>query len=137
PAAAPPTENHSSEAERREAEGRPPWDKTGKKADLGIDVERVLRGDLAALPPDAVFERFEEVVVQDLVLTRRNTRFFRARYRSAKTGKSYLAPLPPGYYGQFGPGIRSLALCLGDGANVSMPLLHRFFRQAGCLVSRG
>lgn len=137
PAAAPPTESHSSEAERREAEGRPPWDKTGKKADLGIDAEQVLRGDLTALPPDAVFERFEEVVVQDLVLTRRNTRFLRARYRSAKTGKSYLAPLPPGYYGQFGPGIRSLALCLGYGANVSMPLLHRFFSQAGCVVSRG
>lgn len=137
PAAARPTENHSSEAERREAEGRPPWAKTGKKADLVIDAEQVLRGDLAALPPDAVFERYEEVVVQDLVLTRRNTRFLRARHRSAKTGKSYLAPLPLGYSGQFGPGVRSLALCLGYGANVSMPLIHRFLQQAGCVVSRG
>lgn len=137
PPTPPATGQHSSEAERREAEGRPPWEKTGKKADLVIDIARVLRGDLTALPLDAVFERYEEVVVQDLVLTRRNTRFLRARFRSAATGRSYLAPLPPGYYGQFGPGIRSLALCLGYGANVSMPLLHRFFSQAGCVVSRG
>ena len=134
---APAPENHSSEAERREAEGRQPWDKTGKKADLRIDLERVLTVDSTALPPDAVFVRYEEVVVQDLVLTRRNTRFLRARFRSATTGKSYLAPLPPGYSGQFGPGVRSLALCLGYGANVSMPLIHRFFSQAGCVVSRG
>jgi len=65
---------------------------------------------LTTLPPDVVFERYETVVVQDLVLTRRNTRFLRARFRSARTGQSYLAPLPPGFHGQFGPGVRSLAL---------------------------
>jgi hypothetical protein len=129
--------NHSSETERRAAEGQQPWAKTGKNADLEIDAQQVLLGAGTALPPDAVFERFEEVVVQDLVLTRRNTRFLRARFRSATTGQSYLAPLPPGYHGQFGPGVRCLALCLGYGANVSQPLLHRFFRQAGCVVSRG
>jgi hypothetical protein len=135
--AASPTGNHSSEAERRVAEGSLAWEKTGKKAALVIDVEEVLFAARTALPPDAVFERFEETVVQDLVLTRRNTRFLRARFRSATTGQSYLTPLPPGFQGQFGPGIRCLALGLNYGANVSMPLLHRFFRQAGCQVSRG
>lgn len=129
--------SRSSEAERRDAEGRRPWQKSAKNDTLGIDLEVPLWPDLTILPPDVVFERYETVVVQDLVLTRRNTRFLRARFRSARTGQSYLAPLPPGYHGQFGPGVRSLALCLNYGANVSMPLVHRFLQQAGCVVSRG
>lgn len=129
--------SRSSEAERRDAEGRKPWQKSAKNDTLALDVEHHLWPDVCLKSGVWVLERFETVVVQDLVLTRRNTRFVRARYRSLLTGESLLAPLPPGYHGQFGPGIRSLALGLGYGANVSMPLLHRFFQQAGCVVSRG
>lgn len=134
---APPPPARSSEAERRAAEGRKPWQKSAKRDTLFIDLEVPLFPDLGLDAEDWVFERYETVVVQDLVLTRRNTRFVRARFRSRTTGASVLAPLPPGYRGQFGPGIRSLALCLGYGANVSMPLLQQFFQQAGCMVSRG
>ena len=128
--------DHSSEAERRGAEDPPKWEKTSKKDDLPIDRTRILC-ELTDLPAEAVFLRFEETVTQDLVLVRQNTRFLRARFRSPLTGESYLTPLPPGYQGGFGPGIRTLALGLGYGANVTMPLLHRFFTQAGCRVSRG
>lgn len=138
PSGAPPSrpENRSSESERQEAEGRKPWSKAVKNALLDIDVTRVLLGAPGTLPEGAVFERYEEVLVQDLVLVRRNTRFLRARY--AIPGRpSYLVPLPPGYYGQFGPGLRTLALSLNSVANVSLPLLHRFFQQAGTRISRG
>lgn len=128
--------DHSSEAERRGLEPKQPWAKSGKRDQLELDREVLLR-EVPDLPADAVFERYEEVVVQDLLLVRQNTRFFRARYRSRSTGKSYLAPLPPGYTGQFGPGLRTLALSLAYGANVSQPLLHTFFRRAGCVISRG
>lgn len=129
-------ENRSSEAERRNAEGRRPWEKTRKNAFLEMDETRVLDGEPGTVPLGAVFERYEEVLVQDLVLLRRNTRFRRARYR-LPGGGSYLVPLPPGYHGQFGPGLRTLSLSLNYGANVSMPLLHRFFQHADIRISRG
>lgn len=92
-------QNRSSEVERREAEGRKPWEKRRKNAALPIDATVLLTLEGMELPPDAVFERCESCVVQDLVLLRWNTRFLRARYRSATTGESYLAPWPPGYHG--------------------------------------
>ena len=138
PADPPPPVNrdHSSEAERRGTEPEPPWHKTAKNAQLVIDRE-VRLDQVPDLPPDAVWVGYEAVTVQDLLLLRQNTRFQRARYWSRLTGQSYLAPLPPGYHGQFGPGLRTLALSLAYGANVSLPLLHGFFRQAGCQVSKG
>jgi hypothetical protein len=128
--------DHSSEAARRGTEEAPKWNKSRKNVDLEIDRTVLLR-DFPGLPSDAVLVRFEEYLAQDLVLVRRNTRFLRARYRSKLTGKSYLAPLPAGYQGGYGPGIRTLSLGLAYGANVTMPLLHRFFTQAGCRISRG
>lgn len=129
--------NHSSERERREAEGRPVWKKAAKLATLPIHDTVLLTMDAAALPPDAVLVRHEPTVVQDLLLVPWNIRFARARYRSAGERKSYLTPLPPGYRGGFGPGLRVLSLALGYGANVSMPRLHWFLRQAGTSISRG
>ena len=87
-------------------------------------------GDPAALPPGAAFLRYEPVIVQDLIVYRWNTRFWRARY-SLPGGGSRLVPLPPGYCGQFGPGVKTLALSLNSAANVTIPLLERFFQQAG------
>jgi hypothetical protein len=128
--------DHSSEAERRGTEQEREWKKTAKNDQLVIDRE-VLLAQIPDLPPDAVLIGYEDRIFQDLVLVRCNTRFRRARYHSQLTGKSYLAPLPAGYEGQFGPGIRTLALSLAYGANVSQPLLHGFFRQAGCSISKG
>jgi hypothetical protein len=137
PAVSPP--QRSSEAERREAEGRKPWRKGGKNAFLEIDAERYLGGldgEPGALPPGAKFLRYEPVIIQDLILLRWNTRFWRARY-SLPEGGSQLVPLPPGYSGQFGPGVKTLALSLNSAAQVTIPLLERFFQQAGVRVSRG
>lgn len=132
-----PQTDRSSERERQEAEGRKPWEKRGKLADLPIDADVLREMSAAQLPLDAVFVRFEPYVVQDVIVQRWNTRFLRARYASETTGKSYLAPLPPGYRGHFGPGVRNLAVTLGYGANVTMPLLQRFLRQVGCDISAG
>lgn len=132
----PVSRDHSSEAERRGTEQEREWRKSAKNDQLVIDRE-VLLDQIPDLPPDAVLIGYEDRVFQDLVLVRCNTRFRRARYWSRRMGKSYLAPLPAGYAGQFGPGIRTLALSLAYGANVSQPLLHGFFRQAGCNVSKG
>jgi len=76
-------------------------------------------------------------VVQDLVLRTDTVRFEREVWYSPSLKRSYRAPLPAGYTGQFGPGLKALALALAYGANVSEAKLLELFRQAGVVVSSG
>ena len=66
--------------------------------------------DPARLPPDAVFKGYEDVVVQDVLFRTDNVLFQKEKFYSPSQHTTYLASLPPGYRGQFGPGIKSLAL---------------------------
>jgi hypothetical protein len=132
-----PTRDHSSEAERRPHEERQPWKKRPKLPRLVVDRTETLTHFPTPLPPDARFKGYEAVVLQDLVLKTDTVRFLRAKFYSPATGKSYLAPLPPGYAGQFGPGLKTLALSLVYGCHLSQPLLHAFLEDAGILISRG
>ncbi len=134
PAAEAPAPNHSSERERRRAKPRQP--KGSKLAALKIDREIRLRCDRASLPGDAEFKGWEPYVCQDLVLVRRNTRFLRAKFYSPSTGQTYLAPLPAGYAGQYGPGLQSLVVGLAYGCQVTRDPLHQWLRQAGIQIAR-
>ena len=93
--------------------------------------------DPLALPPDALFKGYETTLIQDLVLVRDNVLFRREKYWSPALRRTYLAALPEGYGGQFGPGIRTLALSLCYGALVSKEQLVAFFRDAGTMISSG
>lgn len=128
----------SSEKDRRAREGRKPWQKREKVASLPIDRTETCRLDPVLLPADAQFKGYLETVVQDLVIQRDNVCFRREQFYSPSTGKTFTAPLPPGYAGsQFGPGIRSLVLGLGYGANVTMRLCHRFLTHLEVSISKG
>ena len=129
--------DHSSEPERRAREPRPPRQKGRKLHLIAIDRTETLRSVTASLPPDAQFKGYSTTVIQDLVLRTDNVRFLRAKFWSPSTRKTYLAPLPPGYEGEFGPGIKTLALSLVYGGQMSLPLLHAFLQDAGTLISRG
>ena len=125
---------HSSEAERREAR---PWEKRKKQASVPIDREEVLRVDPTTLPADAEFKGYEVVVVQDIVVQTANVQFQKEKYYAASTRQTYLAPLPPGYHGQFGPGLRALVLAQYYGQGVSEPKIHEFLTQVGVQISAG
>lgn len=124
----------SSEAERHESRK---WRKGSKKKSVKVDREEVLNVDREALPPDAEFKGYEDVVVQDVVFRTDNVRFRKAKYYSPSEGKTYLAPLPDGYWGEFGPGVRSLALVLYFGANISEGKLAELLGSVGLQISRG
>lgn len=127
--------NYSSERERHEPRA---WQKGTKLDQIRIDRVEQLTVDPATLPADAVRKGTEAVVVQDLVLRTDNVRFEREIWYSPGLRKSYRAALPPGYDdGEFGPGIKRLALALAYGANVSEGKLLELFRQAGAVVSAG
>ncbi len=53
------------------------------------------------LPEDAEFKGYAEVIVQDIVLKTDNVLFRKQKFYSPQTGKTYLAPLPVGYEGEF------------------------------------
>jgi len=129
----PPT-NHSSENERHQSRQR---HKRSKKAEIQIDREQVVEVDPTVLPKDAEFKGYENVVVQDILLETNNTRFYKQKYYSGSTRKTYLAELPRGYEGQFGPGIKALTLVFYYGIGTSEPKILEFFENVGIHISAG
>ncbi len=116
----PPPTNYSSEKERRTPKR---WGKSAKTTRIVIDREQTLAVASEILPADAVFKGHEDVVVQDVVFRTDNVLFQKEKFYAPGEGKTSLARLPAGYDGQFGPGIKALALVLSFGANVSEPKL--------------
>ena len=51
--------------------------------------------------------------------------------------RTYLAALPPGYHGQFGPGIKALALVQYFACNMAEPKILEFFANVGIHLSAG
>ena len=126
--------DHSSEKERRKPRERY---KRSKKAEIKIDREEVVEVDREVLPADAEFKGYEEVVVQDIVLQTDNVRFRKEKYYATSTGRSYLAQLPPGYEGQFGPGVKALIPALYFGMGTSEPKIMEFLANASIQISEG
>jgi hypothetical protein len=133
PAATTPT-NHSSERERRQPKAR---HKASKVDKIKVDREEVLRVDPAQLPADAQPKGYEEVTVQDVIIKTDNVLFHKEKYYSPSENKIYLAALPAGYAGQFGPGLKALTIVLYYGLDTSEPKIVEFFDHVGILISKG
>jgi Transposase IS66 family len=134
PQASPSPAPHTSEAERRTPKKRQP---RRKQAHLTITREQICRLDRATLPPDAQFKGYEDVVVQDLRIEADTIRFRKEKFYAPSAGQTFLAPLPAGYAGQFGPDLHAFVLSQYFGANVSQPALHRLLGYCGLDISRG
>ena len=126
--------NHSSEPERRQPQKRK---KRRKLARVKIDRTEELDVEPERLPADAEFKGHEEVVVQDLRIDTDNVLFRKRKYYSASEGKTYLAELPPGYQGEFGPSIKSLAIVMHFGMQTTEPKILEFFGHFGIQISSG
>jgi hypothetical protein len=126
--------NYSSEQERRKPK---PRQKRSKKATIKIHREQTLEVDKTILPEDAEFKSYEDVVVQDVVFRADNIRFHKEKYWAYSTGKTYLAELPLGYEGQFGPGLKALTLTLYYGGGMSEPKILDLYENIGIQISAG
>ena len=129
-----PSADHSSEKERRKARQR---HKGSKKAAIKINREQVVEVDRAWLPADAEFKGYEDVVVQDILLKTDNVCFHKQKYYAPSTRQTYLAQLPQGYAGQFGPGVKALTLALYFGMGASEPKILEFFENVDVQISGG
>ena len=130
----PPPADHSSEAERHQSR---PHQKGRKVDQIAIDRTEDCQVDPAILPPDAQFKGYEDVVVQDLLLHTDKVLFRKEKWYAASTRQTYLADLPAGYAGQYGPNIKALAIVLAYGTKVSEPQILDLFRSAGSQLSDG
>jgi len=129
--------SRSSEKERAEPAESKPSTKRSKLDRVRIDREEVLKLDRATLPPDAEFKGYEDVVVQELHIRTDNVRFRKEKYYAASTGQTYLAPLPAGYGGEFGPNLKSLCLLLAHLCNMTEPKIADLLANVGILISAG
>lgn len=125
---------HSSEKERKKTR---PRHKASKKAEVKVDREEVVKVKPEELPPDAKFKGYEEVVVQDILLKTDNIRFRKEKYYSASKRKTYLAKLPRGYQGQFGPGVKAIIPAFYFGMGASEPKILEFLANVGIKISKG
>jgi hypothetical protein len=87
------------------------------------------------LPEDAVFKGYDPVVVQDIIITTKNTLYKKEVYYSPSQHKTYLGELPKGVEGEFGPGVKSLIITLKHASNVSEPKIHEFLENMGIYIS--
>lgn len=126
--------NYSSEQERRQAN---PHRKSSKLNKIEVNREEKLLVDHRQLPPDAQFKGYEPVVIQDIQLQTNNVRFLKEKFYSRSQKKSYLAELPVGYGGEFGPGIHSLVITLYYGSEMTEPKIVEFLQNVGIFISKG
>jgi Transposase IS66 family len=126
--------DHSSEKERHQSKR---WHKGSKIDKIKIDREEVLKVDPKRLPADAEFKGYEPVVVQDIQIKTDNIRFLKEKYYSVSAQETYLAPLPAGYQGQFGPGLGSLVIALYYASGMTEPKIKEFLENFDIQISAG
>jgi regulator of replication initiation timing len=126
--------NHDSEKERKTPKKH---DKSSKNSSIIIDRTEILHYPQEKLPPDAQFKGYDEVVVREIKLETNNVLFRKEKYYSPTLGKTYLAELPPGYDGEFGPEIKALVISLYYGSNVTQGKLLEFLGDIGIYMSAG
>lgn len=124
----------SSERERRRPLERV---KRGKRDRIAIDRTHDLPLDPAILPPDAQFKGYEEVVVQEVIIRTDNVLFRKEKWYAPSTGQTYLAPLPAGYQGEYGPGVRALVLVFYYASQMTEPKIADWFAHVGIVISDG
>ena len=126
--------SQSSEKERAETKQRI---RRGKLERVRIDREEVLKLDRASLPPDAQFKGYEDVVIQELRIGTDNVKFHKEKYYAPSTRQTYLAPLPTGYHGEFGPNLKSLCLLFSHLCNMTEPKIADLLDNFGIVISSG
>jgi len=129
--------DHSSEKRRKSEKKRKGNDRRTFK-DLTIHDTIECPVDPETLPPDAVRIQDEIVVVQDIEIKPKNTRFQRHVFYSASRQKYYRGPLPAGYdHGDFSASLRALIVSLKYCGNMSEPKIGEFLGNFDVQVSAG
>jgi hypothetical protein len=125
---------YSSEKERKKPKKRK---KHSKKDRIKTHDTQTCFVDKSILPNDARFKGYDPVVIQDIKFEAHNTLFLKEKYYSPSLNKTYLAPLPSGYDGEFGPALKALAIKLYFDSNITERNILDLFQDAEIQISAG
>jgi len=129
------SKDHSSEKERKQSSGEKKK-KRKKKGNINIDRQIACKVDKDGLPDDIQFKGYESTVIQDIIIITDNIEFKRETYYSPSLKKTYIADLPDGYRGEFGPGTRAQVLSLYHDSKMTQPAIERFFDTHNIPIGR-
>lgn len=111
-------------------------DKRSKTRTLKTDEDFVIQ-PAQPVPPGSRFLGYRDFVVQDLVITTRNTRYRLARWQTPQ-GKTLTGKLPKALKGRhFGPTLGAYVLYQHHHCQVTQPLLREQLREWGVDISTG
>lgn len=127
--------NYSSESERKKPKAPKAEPKGPKQERLRIDREETLKVDPARLPEDAQFKGHEDVLVQELIFRTDNVLYHKEKFYSPSQRKTFLAEMPAGYQGQYGPQLKAFVWVLYFAAQVSEPKIVELLLSAGISIS--
>lgn len=126
-------DNDISSEKNRKQKNKNKRKKLKKKGNVAINQTEICKFDKAQLPPDAQFKGYKSVVVQDIIIQTDNIEFKKEIYYSPSLNKTFMAPLPEGYQGEFGPFIKALTIELHQ--NMSEPAIANFLNTHGAMIS--
>ena len=132
--------DHSSEKRRRKLREKKRQKAQDRRSFKDLPIHETIECpvDPATLPSDAVRLDDEIVIVQDIEIKPKNTKFQREVFYSAAKQQYYRGPLPAGCdHGDFSANLRSLILSLKYCGNMSEPKIGEFLENFDVQVSAG
>ena len=129
--------NISSEAERKKRnQAKARGKKAKNKNKLTIHETQKCEIDKSTLPRDAVFKGFQPIIVQDIIIKPNNIQFDKEIFYSPSLKKTFIAPLPGGYSGDFGPSIKALVLDMHHHEKLTESAIHHFLTTHGIKIGK-
>jgi hypothetical protein len=116
---------------------RKPHEKAKKNHQIKINRRVICELDKSTLPVDAQFTGYQRVIVQDIKIEPDNIEFKKEVYYSSSEHKIYMAKVPAGYEGQFGPTVKSMTIILKNVCNMSESKILEFFNNFDLKISTG
>jgi Transposase IS66 family len=132
-----PGPNNKDISSEKERKSRNKKKKKPKNKKNRIVVNRTVKCeiDLSELPVDVIFKGYQTCVVQDIVIQTDNIEFKKEVYYSPLLQKTFIASLPTGYHGEFGPNLKALILSLHSDSKMTEPAIVNFLTTHGILIS--
>ncbi|MFZ5906551.1 MAG: IS66 family transposase, partial [Nitrospirota bacterium] len=117
--------------------GKKQWDKTSKNDKVKIDRTETIKVNRDNLPPDAVHAGYDDVIIQNIILSTDNILFRLEKFWSPKEGKLYKAELPKELQNTaFGPELKALIHFLKS-RRMTENKIHDFLGDIGIMISEG
>ena len=116
-------------------ENKPRLGRQKRKEEIIIHDTFVQKVNKSILPHDAVFKGLVETTHQDIKISLYNVKLLCEKWWSPSESRTYIAERPPGYKGEFGPGLKALIIGLKAIGNMSEPKIHSLISYFGIQIS--